>query len=93
MLKKTIDQIKWGMVIDLKKCVGCSSCVVACVSGNVLPPEVVYRSVIEEKMGSFLVKEKRPTRSVLKMHFLLFSCFASCFRNEISDKNENAIAE
>ncbi len=82
-----------GMVIDFKKCVGCSSCVVACVSGNVLPPVVAYRPVIEDQIGSSLVKEKRPIRSVLKMHFLLFSCFASCFRNEISDKNENAIAE
>ena len=52
-LKKPIDQIKWVMVIDLKKCVGCSSCTVACVSENVLPPGVVYRPVIEEEIGTF----------------------------------------
>ncbi|GAM13406.1 MULTISPECIES: 4Fe-4S dicluster domain-containing protein [Bacillota] len=52
-LKKPLNEIQWIMVIDLKKCVGCSSCTVACVSENVLPPGVVYRPVIEEEIGTF----------------------------------------
>lgn len=43
----------WIMVIDLKKCVGCQACTVACVSENKLPPGVVYRPVLEEEIGKY----------------------------------------
>lgn len=52
-LQKPGDQIHWIMVIDLKKCVGCSSCTVACKVENGLPPGVVYRPVIEEEIGEY----------------------------------------
>lgn len=43
----------WGMVIDLKKCVGCDSCTVACKSENRTPPGISYNVVIEEEHGTF----------------------------------------
>lgn len=52
-LKKNVDQRRWVMVLDLRKCVGCSSCTIACVSENKLPPGVVYRPVIEEEYGTY----------------------------------------
>jgi molybdopterin-containing oxidoreductase family iron-sulfur binding subunit len=52
-LQKPVDQRKWIMVIDLRKCIGCSACTVACKSENHLPPGVVYRPVIDEEIGDY----------------------------------------
>jgi tetrathionate reductase subunit B len=37
---------KWGMVIDLRKCIGCHSCSVACKTENEVPP-AVFRSWVK----------------------------------------------
>jgi molybdopterin-containing oxidoreductase family iron-sulfur binding subunit len=50
--KPTADR-RWVMVVDLRKCVGCHACTIACVSENKLPPGVVYRPVIEEEYGTY----------------------------------------
>lgn len=52
-MKRPIEERRWVMVIDLRKCVGCSACTVACVAENKLPPGVVYRPVIEEEIGTY----------------------------------------
>ena len=44
---------RWGMVIDLQKCVGCDSCTVAGKAENRTPPGVNYNVVVEEQSGSF----------------------------------------
>ncbi len=52
-LAKPVGQRRWVMVIDQRKCVGCSACTVACKAENQLPPGVVYRPVIEEEIGTY----------------------------------------
>lgn len=52
-LQKPLEQRRWIMVIDLRKCVGCHACTVSCIAENKLPPGVVYRPVIEEESGEF----------------------------------------
>lgn len=52
-LKKPLKERKWSMALDLRKCIGCSACTVACKAENVLPPGVVYRPVIDEEIGEF----------------------------------------
>jgi Fe-S-cluster-containing dehydrogenase component len=52
-LQKPVEQRRWIMVIDLRKCVGCHACTIACVAENKLPPGVVYRPVLEEEIGVY----------------------------------------
>jgi molybdopterin-containing oxidoreductase family iron-sulfur binding subunit len=46
-------KVRWAMVIDQAKCIGCHACAVACVSENRLGPGVVYRPVIEQETGTY----------------------------------------
>ncbi|MHB8932116.1 MAG: 4Fe-4S dicluster domain-containing protein [Bellilinea sp.] len=52
-LEKKPSERRWAMVIDLRKCVGCHACTIACVAENKLPPGVVYRPVLEKEIGSY----------------------------------------
>ncbi|MBI5523634.1 MAG: 4Fe-4S dicluster domain-containing protein [Desulfarculus sp.] len=46
-------KVRWSMVIDQARCVGCHACAIACVAENKLPPGVVYRLVLEEEVGDY----------------------------------------
>lgn len=52
-LKKPRNERKWAMVLDLRKCIGCSACTIGCKAENVLPPGVVYRPVVDEEIGAY----------------------------------------
>lgn len=58
-LAKPLEERRWVMVIDLRKCVGCQSCTIACIQENKLPPGVVYRPVIEQVEGTYPAVSKR----------------------------------
>jgi len=44
---------KWGMTIDLRRCMGCQSCTMACKTKNGTPPGIFYRRVVEKEFGTF----------------------------------------
>jgi molybdopterin-containing oxidoreductase family iron-sulfur binding subunit len=52
-MAKPVDERKWVMVIDLRKCSGCDACTIACKAENQLPPGVVYRPVVQEEIGTY----------------------------------------
>lgn len=37
-LARPAESVKWGMLIDTRKCVGCHACTIGCVSEYKLPP-------------------------------------------------------
>ena len=44
---------RWGMVIDVNRCVGCQSCTIACKHTNDTPPGVQWRRVLDVEQGEF----------------------------------------
>jgi Fe-S-cluster-containing dehydrogenase component len=52
-MAKPVEQRRWIMVIDTRKCVGCDACTIGCIAENKLPPGVVYRPVVKEETGVF----------------------------------------
>jgi len=52
-MRKPATERRWIMVIDLRKCVGCSACTIGCIAENKLPPGVVYRPVTDEEIGTY----------------------------------------
>ena len=52
-LKKPLKERKWSMILDLRRCIGCSACTIGCKAENVLPPGVVYRPVMDEEIGTY----------------------------------------
>ena len=45
--------VHWGMIVDLKRCVGCRGCMAACKAENHTPPGVAYNMVLEEEVGVY----------------------------------------
>ena len=52
-MSKPLENRRWIMVIDVRKCVGCLACTVGCIAENKLPPGVVYRPVIQTETGEY----------------------------------------
>lgn len=52
-MAKPVERRHWIMVIDIRKCVGCQSCTIACVAENKLPPGVVYRPVTTQEFWRY----------------------------------------
>ncbi len=44
---------RYGMIVDLKRCVGCNACVVACKSEHNTPPGILQTTVLERETGQF----------------------------------------
>ncbi len=44
---------KWGMLIDLRRCVGCHACTVGCMAEQKSPPGIMYRPLYDVVNGKF----------------------------------------
>jgi phenylacetyl-CoA:acceptor oxidoreductase subunit 1 len=45
--------MRWGMVIDLRRCVGCQTCTIACKQEHGLPPGTAWRFVADVEVGEY----------------------------------------
>ena len=44
---------RYGMVVDLNRCVGCQTCTIACKHHNDTPPGVQWRQVLDVEQGEY----------------------------------------
>ncbi len=45
--------MRYGMVIDLKKCVSCYACMIACKQEHFLPPGVFWNRLLVTETGEY----------------------------------------
>lgn len=69
--------MRYGMVIDLKRCVGCNSCTVGCKQRNATPPGVFWSKVFVGEIGTY--PNARLTQlPMLCMHCEKAPCVKAC---------------
>lgn len=66
-----------GMVLDLKQCIACYACVVACKAENATPPEVFWCRVLEREEGKYPTA-RRVFLPVLCNHCAEPACVKAC---------------
>jgi Fe-S-cluster-containing dehydrogenase component len=45
--------MRWGMAIELKRCVGCYECVLACKAEHFLPPDIFWNRLLIGESGKY----------------------------------------
>ncbi len=69
--------MKFGRLIDLKRCMGCRSCVSACAVENHFTPDAAWNAMIEYEVGTYPVVNK-VFNTMGCMHCEHPSCKAAC---------------
>lgn len=81
--------VKYGLVIDLDRCFGCRSCVVACENENFVQPGNYWNFVVEYERGKYPAVE-RTYVPMNCMHCEDPPCVPACPVNAIS-KNDGGV--
>jgi len=68
---------RWGMVIDLQRCIGCYSCMISCKEEHFIPPGIFWNRIVIGETGQFptVTKQMYP---VLCNHCAEAACVKAC---------------
>lgn len=81
---------RWGMVLDLSRCVGCYACTVACKVENGTPPGVWYAPVYEKEVGTYPAV-KRIFLPTLCNHCKEAPCMKACPTGAIHKREDGIV--
>jgi len=82
--------VRWGMVVDLKLCVGCNSCVIACKAGRGTPQGTFWNKVLEQEVGTF-PEARRIFWPVRCMHCEEPACLEVCPTGATSQREDGIV--
>lgn len=69
--------MRYGMVIDLKRCIGCYACQISCKSEKATPPGVLLARVVKQEVGEY-PNVRRTSIPLLCMHCAEPPCKEVC---------------
>jgi Fe-S-cluster-containing dehydrogenase component len=69
--------MRYAMVIDMSRCIGCHACTAACKVKNGTPPGIFYTKVLQSEVGSY-PKVRLSFQPVLCMHCNDAACVDVC---------------
>lgn len=81
---------RWGMVLDLSRCVGCYACTVACKVENGTPPGVWHAPVYEKEIGTY-PSVKRIFVPALCNHCKEAPCMKACPTGAIHKREDGIV--
>lgn len=81
---------RWGMVLDLSRCVGCYACTVACKVENGTPPGVWFAPVYEKEIGTYPAV-KRIFVPALCNHCKEAPCMKACPTGAIHKRKDGIV--
>jgi phenylacetyl-CoA:acceptor oxidoreductase 27-kDa subunit len=83
--------VRWGMVIDLKRCIGCNSCTIGCKQEHFLPPKMFWTRVLFSETGEYPVVADH-VYPVLCNHCKEAPCVKACPSGAASRRADGIVA-
>ena len=82
---------RWGMVIDLRRCVGCYACMVSCKQDHFLPPNIFWNRLVVGETGKYptVTKQLYP---VLCNHCDEAACVKACPSGATSKREDGLVS-
>lgn len=82
--------MRCGMVVDLKRCIGCYGCLVACKAEHATPPGILWARVLKEEYGKYPAV-RRISLPILCMHCKDPECLRVCPTGATTQRDDGVV--
>lgn len=81
---------RWGLVIDLRRCIGCYACMVSCKEEHFLPPGIFWNRVLIGETGTYPTVTKQ-IYPVICNHCAEAVCVEACPTGATSQREDGVV--